>query len=226
MVTVCWSVKGGSGLSVVAAALALEVASIAHDQPVLLVDLDGDAADVLGQPDARAPGTADWLTAAGVPATALSGLVRAVTPTLSLLPAGRVAETPPDPDRLTELAEWLLSWPGNVIVDAGHRASVRRPLLALADRSVLVLRLCYLALQAASGGDRPDQIVIVDEPGRSLTCADVVAVLGSPVCARVPFDASISRAVDAGLLAARMPRLLSRALRPLVDRPTLSRVVA
>ena len=229
MVTVCWSVKGGTGLSVVAAALALEMASPASDQPVLLVDLAGDAADILGQPDARAPGAADWLGAAGVPAAALSGLVRSITPSLALLPAGSVADVPPDADRLTQMAEWLLLWPGSVVVDAGRRASVRRPLLVRADRSVLVLRLCYLALQAASSGsegDRPDQIVIVDEPGRSLTCGDVVAALGAPVVARVAFDPSISRAVDAGLLAARMPRLLSRGLRPMIDRPMLSPVVA
>lgn len=226
MVTVCWSVKGGTGLSVVAAALALEVASLSHDHPTLLVDLAGDSGDVLGQPNSATPGAADWLDATGVPAAALSGLVSAISPTLSLLPAGTVSDAAPGADRLTELAEWLQLWPGEVIVDAGRRASVRRPLLARSDRSVLVLRRCYLAIAAASGGDRPDHIVIVDEPGRSLTCADVVAVLGAPVIARIPFDASISRAVDTGLLAARLPRLLSRALRPMIDRPTLSRAVA
>jgi hypothetical protein len=59
-------------------------------------------------------------------------------------------------------------------------------------------------------------VVIVDEPGRSLRCSDVPHSLGVPVTARVPIDASISRAVDAGMLASRVPRVLSRALRPLL----------
>jgi hypothetical protein len=55
--------------------------------------------------------------------------------------------------------------------------------------------------------------VVVDEPGRSLTGHDVSEVLGVPVRAVVPCTKDIARRVDAGLLAARLPRPLAGALR-------------
>jgi hypothetical protein len=60
---------------------------------------------------------------------------------------------------------------------------------------------------------RPSAVVLVTERGRALTAADVEDVLGVPVRAEIPWDERIARAVDAGLLAARVPRLLQRALK-------------
>jgi hypothetical protein len=51
--------------------------------------------------------------------------------------------------------------------------------------------------------------VLVSEAGRALRASDVAAVLGAPVVAEVPFDLSIARAVDAGLLARRCPSPLT-----------------
>jgi hypothetical protein len=56
-------------------------------------------------------------------------------------------------------------------------------------------------------------VVLVTEPGRALVRGDVENVVGAPVRAEVAVDPAIARAVDAGMLAARMPRLLERALR-------------
>ncbi len=56
----CWSPKGGSGTSVVTAALGLTA------PPALLVDLAGELDAVLGV-TTDGPGMTAWLTAAAVP---------------------------------------------------------------------------------------------------------------------------------------------------------------
>jgi hypothetical protein len=54
--------------------------------------------------------------------------------------------------------------------------------------------------------------VLVTEPGRALGVADVEGTLHVPVRAEVAVDPSVARAVDAGLLASRLPRPLARSL--------------
>lgn len=93
----------------------------------------------------------------------------------------------------------------------------------------LVLRgPCYLSLRAAIDHPwRPEGIVLLVEPGRPLSAADVTDVLGAPVVAQVPVEAAVARAIDAGLLLARLDRLsaflgVSRLLRshPAVEATT------
>jgi hypothetical protein len=82
-----------------------------------------------------------------------------------------------------------------------------------AARSVLVTRACYLSLRRAMAAPiRPSEVVLVEEHGRALSAADVEDVLGVPVVARVSSDPAVARAVDAGLLGARLPRGLAREL--------------
>jgi hypothetical protein len=93
---------------------------------------------------------------------------------------------------------------------SGHRLAVA----ATAERSLLVLRPCYLALRRAIASPlRPSGVVLVDEPGRVVDIDDVGAALGVPVCAVIPCEARIARAVDAGLLLRRLPTGLARAVR-------------
>ena len=98
---------------------------------------------------------------------------------------------------------------------AGRRRRGRRwPWPPRPSFSLLVLRPCYLALRRALAAPiRPSAVVLVNEPGRALTRRDIEDVLGVPVRAEVDFDPSIARAVDAGLLAGRVPRALERALK-------------
>lgn len=58
MVITCWSVKGGSGTTVVAAALATRLSRMG---PVTIVDLAGDQPAVLGLSSPSKPGLASWL---------------------------------------------------------------------------------------------------------------------------------------------------------------------
>jgi hypothetical protein len=77
--------------------------------------------------------------------------------------------------------------------------------------AVLVTNACYLALRAAlaAGVENFAGIVLVHEKGRSLNAQDIEAVLGLPVLAVVDRDPAIARAIDAGLLATRLPRKLA-----------------
>jgi hypothetical protein len=76
------------------------------------------------------------------------------------------------------------------------------------------VRGCYLALRRAVGSGAlaaTAGAVLVEEPGRSLSRREIADVLGVPVVARVPFREQVFRAVDAGVLAARLPDSLARA---------------
>ena len=78
--------------------------------------------------------------------------------------------------------------------------------------SLLVTRPCYLALRRALNlGITAAGVVMVSEPGRALGCEDVATVTGLPVIATIPLRAEIARAVDAGVLPARLPGPLATA---------------
>lgn len=218
MLLTCWSAKGGSGTTVVAVSLALLVAR-RSSTPAVLLDLAGDAAAALGL-HAAGPGLTDWLAAGPeVPTTALARLGIEVAPNLSLIPLGEAADavtTANDGPRLVDALEALQRDEVPVIVDAG----VPRPndlgvaAIDVATSSLLVLRPCYLGLRRAiASSHRATGVVLVDEPERALDVADIEDALGTPVVAVVPNRPEIARAVDAGLLAGRLPRALASSLR-------------
>lgn len=209
----CWSAKGGSGTTVVAVSLALVLARHRSDG-VLLVDTRGDAPAVLGVPEPQGPGLAEWLAAgADVPADGFARIEHVVGPGLALVARGEGPLT--HPERAEVLAAMLAAERRAVVVDCGRLdLEVTRVLAASSVHSLLVTRPCYLALRRAVASPlQPSALVVVEEPGRALSVADVTDVLGIPVIASVPYDPAVARAVDAGLLASRLPRGLERALR-------------
>jgi len=217
MVTICWAAKGGSGTTVVAATLALS-----SPAPTLLVDLDGDLPAALGLPEPDGQGVADWLVSDATP-DQLARLVivmdghRCLLPWRSAHVGGAVAAADLPDERWDALGAWLSDWSrrhgSHVTVDAGSRTPPA-PLANHATRSLLVTRPCYLALRdAVALPVRPTGVVLVDEPGRGLRGADVEHALGVPVEATVRIDPSVARAVDAGLLSSRPPRVIARELR-------------
>ena len=212
MVVTCWSSKGGSGTTVVAAALATVLAEEAGS--ALLVDLAGDLPAALGLPEPVA-GLTGW-----VAGDRLERIEIEAAPGLRLLPRGLGRLDPAVGPALAA----ALAGERAVVVDAGvieggmggdgvgGGAAVELALAATA--SLLVLRPCFLALRRAVAAPlRPSGVVLVDEPGRSLGVADVEAALGVPTVAVVPWDPAVARRVDAGLLGASLPRNLARALR-------------
>lgn len=208
MLVACWSAKGGSGTTVVAAALALQLARYDANGAVL-ADLAGDAPAVLGVPEPASPGLAGWLSAgADVPADALARIEVEAAPGLGLLPRGSGHL---DADRAGVLATLLDRSPRPAVVDCGR---VGEPavaaVVAQARQSLLVTRPCYVALRRASQSPlRPTGIVVLNEPGRVLSADDIAGVVEAPVVATLEADPAVARLVDAGLLAGRLPRSLS-----------------
>jgi hypothetical protein len=213
----CWSVKGGSGTTVVASALALVLAR-SSAAGSLLVDLAGDVPAAAGVADPGDPGLTGWVAAgAAVPADGLARLELDLGDGVSLLPRGR-GGFGGGPERLEALAGLLASDRRAVVADCGvlDADAPALPVAAIATQSLLVVRPCYLALRRVAAAPlRPSGVVLVTEPGRALHRADVENVVGAPVRAEVLVDPAVARAVDAGVLASRMPRGLERALRSL-----------
>ena len=241
MLVACWSVKGGSGTTVVAAGLAITAGRRAGGCHSLLVDLAGDLPPALGLEPGGGEGVAEWLASVvATPANGLAGRMGGGTGPIARASDLRVIERPVD-NRLSilprgaapfgsatsfngadEVFAARLAADGRfVVVDAGtlapnRRSSVADTVIEAADASLLVIRSCYLGLRrVATSKRRVDGVVLVDEPGRSLSIADVTSVAGAPVVARLRVEPQFARVVDAGLLCSRLPSDAESALTPL-----------
>ena len=213
MLISCWSAKGGSGTTVVAAAIALR---LARSVPVVLADLAGDLPLVLGGPEPADdhPGLVDWLAAGpGVADTAIDRLMVSVSPRLSLLPRGAPRAEVVDDDSAGSRLAAALAARGTVVADCGliTPGSPSWTVAAEAQQSLLVMRTCYVALRRAMVLPlRPSAVVLIEEVGRMVDQDLVQEALGVPVIARVEWDQTIGRAIDAGLLSCRFPPKLRR----------------
>jgi MinD-like ATPase involved in chromosome partitioning or flagellar assembly len=209
---VCWSVKGGSGTTVVASTIALMRAAESQ-RGALLVDLAGDVPAVLGLAESSGPGINDWFANCdhGSRMTLQSIAIQA-TANLQIIARGSKQLDAKENRNFSELCAALKTFDLPIIVDAG--CGLPSPdLLAQASSSLLVTRPCYLSLRrAAQLSVSPTGIVLINETGRALGKHDVEAVIGAPVVAEISFDAAIARAVDAGLLASRIPTIMSKQL--------------
>lgn len=203
---ICWAAKGGSGTTVVACALAL---GSPHRESATLVDLGGDCATALGLEEPTGPGVVEWLASPTAGPAELSGLATTIRDDVRLI--GRGTGHPPD-GQWARLAA-ALRGSSNVVIDAGTGCPPQE-LRDAAQQSLLVTRPCFIAIRRAQRLNiRPTGIVLVDEPGRALTSRDVEHALGVPVVAEVRLDPAVARAVDAGLLIARLPKSMIASLR-------------
>lgn len=207
MLTICWAAKGGSGTSVTAAALAL-----ATEPPSVLVDFAGALPWVLGIGEPDVPGLLDWL-GSDAGADRLEALEIPLGEGRSFIHRGKPSTTPVV--RWQKAAAHWSRGARPIIVDAGTT-----PPPALVDvphaRRLLVTRACYLSIRsAARSAIGIDGVILLEEPGRSLGPPDIETALGAPVLCQLLVDPAVARAVDAGLLASRVPRALSKQLRQL-----------
>jgi cellulose biosynthesis protein BcsQ len=219
-----WSPKGGSGTSVLAATCSIVLAREAG--AARLGDLDGDHPAIFGLGAEPPVGLVDWLNAGPeAPSEALDRLAVEAAPGVALLPRGGSDRTLA-PVAIAEagaaLAVALRDGPVATIVDCGRASDpATRAMVEVADVSVVVVRGCYLAVRRALRAPalaRTAGVVLVEEKDRSLTEKEVGDVLDLPVLARVPVKAAIFRAVDAGVLAARLPEPIARPASVLVRR--------
>ena len=198
--------KGGQGVTTIAAALATIHA--ATGRKTLLIDTSSDLPAMLGITEPAGPGLGEYLNNTRI---TLGDITTPVMERLDLIALGAI-QVVFDADGYGLITGGLDGY-DSVIIDttpAAHEWNRH------VDQSILVTRPCYLAIRRALCHDRPTEIVLIDEPARSLTAADIETCLGLPVTATVAFDPTIARAVDTGLLTSRLPRNLARALRPLI----------
>jgi len=211
-IIIMWGSKGGAGTSVTAAAAALH-----ETKQVLVVDLDGDTAPILGIERSRNRlGSNDWLADRNVEPARLTELIDDVDDTTRVLPAGMAGDIRyADPHRVEQLAGWISEQPGIVIVDAGT-GPPPQALIDIADRNIMVTRADYLALTNPEiTAARPDEIVLVNEPGRAITKRDIELTMKAPVNTVIDLDPVVARSVDAGMFLGN--RGLQRATSDLIN---------
>jgi hypothetical protein len=237
VVIAAWSVKGGSGTTVVAAAVAVELSTA--NQPGVIVDLGGETAGdvgaLLGKSTQPRPGFTDWLSAdETVNADALSRLVDETgIPHLLSVGGGRAAvsdllcTSPFTADRIGIGLRSLADRYGFVVIDLGSLDdALANTICEHTDASVLILRPCSLSIRAAvRSSRRVFGAVLVGEGSRSLVRPDIEGLLGVPVLAHIRSHPAIADAVDNGRFAKGVPREMRRSLRPLVSTLTGKRVL-
>jgi len=212
-----WSVKGGVGVTSVAAMLAISQAESAHE--TLLVDLCGDLPALLGIPEPTGPGLVDWCALATPTADGLARIEVDIQVGLRLLPLGEGGL----PATAPALVDALRQSTRRVIIDCGlvRTTGLRRHIVLESPERLLVLRACYLNLKHTQNETTTATgVVLLKEPRRSLGRADVEAVAGAPVVAELAVDHSVARWVDSGLLASRLPRSLLHTLDAAVSNAT------
>jgi hypothetical protein len=217
MVITGWSVRGGSGTTVVTAGLATVSASTS---PTLLIDLCGDSRALFQLPAATPTGLLDWAVAHhSVGPQTIADLITPVplpTGVLHVLEGGHAsadlaqAERDDFESRLAEGLGWITSSYRRVIIDAGHRANPITHAITNDSCSVLVIRPCILSIRAALRSDRPVVGAVIVGNGPSLPSSDIEAILGVPVLGQLNTCRSVPSAVDAGSFAQRLPRELAR----------------
>lgn len=206
MLTVCYAAKGGQGCTTIAATLGV------LSTPATIVDLAGDIPAVLGLPEPSGPGITNLLAAdRALTEDDLDSCALPAADALRVVPRGdgHVDDTSA---RWRHLASLLADNDHTFYVDAG----VGSPITKHAASRLLVIRHCYLALRRARlSATRPTGVISLREPGRSLDNTDIERIVGVPVRATVEVAPEVARAIDAGLLAFRLPSPLERALRDL-----------
>lgn len=211
MVVAVWSVKGGVGASSVAAMLAIGQVEQAYE--TLLVDLCGDMLALLGLDDeVDPPGVTDWCALAAAEPEALRRLEIEARVGLRVLARGS-QESGTNPQLLLQALD---TSDRHVIVDCGvvsDDTTFTQQVVRSADRSLVVVRPCYLNLRMLGRTSlEPSGVIVIKEKNRVLGRADIESAADAPVVAEIAFDSGIARSIDAGLVSARLPRPFVRAM--------------
>lgn len=207
----CWTVKGGSGVSVVSA---LAARALAGNETSVLADIAGDQPVLWAMRERPTPGLKQWAEAAAhAPLDALAKLAVPADAGVALVGSGVVGSAEVDGPTAGVAAAKLAQSCAVDVVDAGCITPLSRlgaAVVSMATESWLVIRPCYLALARAVATPLvPTKVLVVDEPGRSLDHRDVAAVLGVEVAAVIKWDPALARAADSGNINRYKGRSLS-----------------
>jgi MinD-like ATPase involved in chromosome partitioning or flagellar assembly len=223
MLCAFWSLKGGSGVSTVAAATAVV---LARNGGARLVDCDGDQPSLLGMGADPRAGIAQWLERReAARASGLDELTVDMGRGLRFVPRGDRA-VPTERLPLAALSVILRESDIATVIDTGGNPDVSEVITAMADVSILVLRPCYLAFRRVVRTPQlavTDAVVLLEEPERVLGEEEAANVLNRPVIARVPVLPEIARNIDAGVMPERMDDALALAAAAVIDRFDLRR---
>ncbi len=208
-----WSVKGGVGCTVTAAAMVIAIGRTRRSEGAVAVDLGGDLAPLLLDRPVDDPGVGEWLgSGSGVPADALARLELALPGAGVVLARG---SGPLAEERLGVLAQILADDRRTVVADLGdltvhHELTV---VAAAAERSLLLVRACPLSLRRLDDLPLPPTgVVVVRERHRRADHREVTAAAGAPVVAELEVDPAVGAALDLGLTRRRLPRSFLRAV--------------
>lgn len=206
MSTIFMSPKGGNCTTVTASAFAYLNAIRGNN--TLLLDLCGDVPAVLGMAEPTSPGVNDWLNESSL--LTHEELVLLGTPVMTGLVVVHLGASSVEGEpRWAQLAQAIQSLPHTVVIDAGT-GFLPEVVRKAVQEVTMVTRPCYLSLRHATHVPKPTNVFVIEEPQRALTTKDIGHVLGVPISAKIPFDAAISRAVDAGLLPSRVEQLFGQ----------------
>jgi hypothetical protein len=209
MISALWSAKGGVGVTACSIAFAGVCARFGQ---VTLVDLHGDAAVGVGMSlSPEQQGISDWLAARDkVGSDALAALSISITDSLSIIPCGSIEITETDAlFLLSALAQF-----SQVVIDVGNVTANNFAMSVAmhAQQSLMVTRPCYLSLHNALRVPfRASGLVYVGEPSRALHRGDIEDALGVSTAVHMPFDPAVARALDAGVLHSKIPRVVEKA---------------
>ena len=197
--------KGGVGTSVTVLLTANH--ELRMKRPVRLVDLTGDLSVLLGVTD-EWPGVTDLCNEFGAASSDTGAVHEKLLPInawgqeLQFLPRGKGGL---DPQRTRSVIDGMQSAsPKSVLIDAG-RADGGLHLLAGVQATRVLVTGCdnQSVFHALRFAEQVDKMVVVEDPRLTLDAAGFVAAVGRQADACIPFDQSISRWADAGLLIGR-----------------------
>ena len=174
--TTFYTAKGGQGCTTTALLYGLSLAHRPHTTPGRYIDIQSH------QP-------ADLFAAAGIPVGCAPDL------------------DPPREARPDVFVGSLLTGSDcrqRLVRDIGTAWQTDPDLLPEARR-YLVLRPCFLAVRRAMEAPTPTAVILIDEPDRALHADDIANVLGCAV-ATIPYDPTIARQIDAGLICQAISR--------------------
>jgi hypothetical protein len=97
------------------------------------------------------------------------------------------------------------------LTEPGQRATDARTAWRTADHRLLVIHPSYLALRRVVHAREvydapPTGLVVITDADRSLGARECADVTAWPIAATIPHDPAIARALDAGIILARLPR--------------------